>query len=197
MPDYGLSDLSVLCDEGEDEMNEATFGGGEGEDCLWGEEQSHELARLHEEFLREGAREGASGGFFGDALADGANDFMLEEAQPDEAALDPSEPFSEMHDDAEIASLDSTTLSMLESLRSTNTALPAGSAASNRGLHVEGLPSNLQEQEIKQLLSHFGSLSHFQMERREGGTSASIVYANPAITETACVNLNGIAIGAG
>ena len=69
-------------------------------------------------------------------------------------------------------------------------------AASNRGLRVSGLPRTLDEAQTKQLLTHFGPLAHFQLQR--GGTSnvALLSYQDPSVTDSACESLNGIPLGA-
>ncbi|KAL1500042.1 hypothetical protein AB1Y20_012719 [Prymnesium parvum] len=192
VPDYGLADLSSLADE-DDALNDDTFGGGEdAPGWEWGAEQSDELAKLHEEFLREGGHSG--GGFFGEALADHSHDFILEDGAGDDAGYDGLEGQGEEAVDGQIEELDPASRAMLESLQARSSV---ASANASRGLCVEGLPAQLGEEQVKQLLSHFGTLARFHLKRTATHATAFVAYSNVSITETACVNLNGISMGSG
>ena len=170
LQDYGLSDLSALTDgQDDDALNDDTFGTDGQAGWDWGSEETLELARLHEEFLQG---QSSQGGFFGDALEDNANDFMLESVPTEDTVLE------------------SGLIGGLE-----EAAGPA--LSSNRGLRVSGLPAHLDEAEVKQLLSHFGALSRFSMQREATSAVAELMYEDSSITETACVNLNGIPMGSG
>ena len=110
LPDYGLADLSTLTDETEDDLNDDTFGGGGGgANWDWGTEQSAELAKLHEEFLREGGQAGA--GFFGDL--DSADVVIEDGGLIDDLGADPVECEGEEAMDGEIDDLDPATRAML------------------------------------------------------------------------------------
>lgn len=188
VPDYGLSDLSTLTED-DDALNDDTFGGGGQTGWEWGSEETLELARLHEEFLQGAAGNTAQGSFFGDAL-DGANDFLLEEpGSLGLAGLDEMDDPEGDGDDLEL--LESQAQRLLDS------APGADISKGNRGLRVGGFPPTLDEVQVKQLLSHFGALASFRLERSAVTASAVISYEDRDVTAVACVNLDGIPMGAG
>lgn len=203
----------------EDTFNDDTFG--ETGEWQQGNEAALEMSRLHEAFLSGelemppsdkpaeyipdssmaepgffGGAAAGGAGFFGDLNVGGGDDFLLE----DEAAMDAFDMLPNLDDDAPL-SLDAHTESLLGSPSKKASTPPAASgrgaaAASNRGLRVSGLPRTLDEAQTKQLLTHFGPLAHFQLQR--GGTSnvALLSYQDPSVTDSACESLNGIPLGA-
>jgi len=66
-------------------------------------------------------------------------------------------------------------------------------------IFIGGLPTHLNEGDVKKLLSTFGQLKSFNLVRDSlTGLSKGFAfceYADPNITDTACASLNGMAIG--
>ena len=218
IPDYGLEDLAPGDDEeyGEGFNDETTFGDedtfnddtfGDAGEWRQGNESALEMSKLHEQFLSgdytmpqtaqaetyEPGQE--AGGFFGDMLEGaGGADFLLED-DPSLDALGPS-----LDDDAldMPLSLDAHTEQLLESPSRHQVAAqraPPPATTSNRGLRVGGLPRTLDETQTKQLLTHFGPLKHFELQRGAVSNTATLSYQDASITETACASLHGIPLG--
>ena len=178
--DYGLEAIGGG-DEEEDTFNDDTFG----DAPISGEFDFNNegMARLHEEFLAAGGGAGGGGGFFGDALQEGNEDFMLE------AGLDAQDSLrSDLGLGMDLGFLD-------DPAPQPTPAPPAPAARS--GLRVAGLPSNLDEEQVKQVLSHFGALATFTLKRGAGAATsvALLSYQDPAVAKDACASLHGIPLG--
>ncbi len=195
LPDYGLE--VVGGDEGDAAFDDDdTFGGG----GTWeqGNEAALDMAQLHEEFLQGDAfgdltDAGGGMGFFGDDL--GQFDFTLE----DEPPMGEDAPPSALDDEISL-SLDAQTQQLLDD----SSPAPFGAApaplkagAGNKGLRVTGLPPTLDELQTKQLLTHFGALSFFELRRGETSGTALLSYGDDTVTETAAASLHGIPLTAG
>ena len=180
--DYGLEAGSGTDDENEeaDLANDDTFGdlpamvAGEG-DFDFNHEQ---MARLHEEFLGE-----SGAGFFGGGIQDGSTDFMLE---AERGELEPREPEPEIDLDAYTQFLDEP--------GPHSPSAPSETGIRN-GIRVAGLPANLDEVQVKQLLSHFGQLATFTLHRSAQSGTALLSYQDPAVAKAACASLHGIPLG--
>eukprot|EP00965_Chrysotila_dentata_P003524 115287-Pleurochrysis_carterae.AAC.2 len=183
LPDYGLDDLvhdNGLLETSADALNDDTFGA--------------PLENLQEEFVLAGD---PGGGFFGE-LGKG-DDYLLE---PDGLTSDPSMLEGALEDedgdlqpdtDADFG-LDAHLQRMMDFVQSPESKVHAPSLG-RRGLRVTGLPPSLDEMQTRQLLSHFGPLSHFEM-RKEGQSSVAMLsYQDESLTNTACSNLHGIPLG--
>ena len=138
-------------DEDDDLANDDTFGDvpstqeGLGGDFDFNNEA---MARAHEEFLAEngdGGGGGDGGGFFGDAQ-DGGQDFSLDAGMEQGLDMD----FGFLDDPAPPQ------------------AAPSSPSDKRNGLRVAGLPPNLDEVQVKQVLSHFGPLASFSLQRCVG-----------------------------
>ena len=168
--DYGLEAIGGSLEE-DDSLNDDTFGGGGG-GADWTQESHDAMAQLHEQFLSElpdAGPPGGGGGFFGSDLNDASNFFSLEDGggaleEPGlGGALEPEAP-------------------------PPSASVPA--AAKGSALRVSGLPSQMDAEQVKQLLSHFGPLSYFEL----GRGSAVLSYQDTSITAIAQSNLQGIPI---
>ena len=203
----------------EDTFNDDTFG--DAGEWKQGNEAALEMSRLHEAFLSGelemppserpaeyipdmdagdmGLLSADAGGFFGDLGGlggGGLGDFLLE----DEPSFDI--PLPNLDDDVPL-SLDAHTESLLDSpskqappRAQADPLAAAGAASSNRGLRVSGLPRNLDETQTKQLLTHFGPLAHFQLQRGAASNTALLSYQDASVTDSACASLHGIPLGA-
>ena len=186
--DYGLEEVGGSGgdddDEEDDLANDDTFGDvpttreGLGGDFDFNNEG---MARLHEEFLAAGGDGGGGGGFFGDAL-DGGQEFTLE------AGLDAG-----MQDAGMVQGLDMD-LGFLDDPAPAQAAPPSPLDKRN-GLRVAGLPPNLDEVQVKQVLSHFGPLASFSLTRGAGANVALLSYQDPAVAKEAATSLNGVPLG--
>ena len=74
-------------------------------------------------------------------------------------------------------------------------APPIDDPGLRNGLRVAGLPANLDEVQVKQLLSHFGPLSTFTLQRTAFSGTALLSYQDPAVAKDACASLHGIPLG--
>ena len=188
--DYGLEEVGGSGgdddDEEDDLANDDTFGDvpttreGLGGDFDFNNEG---MARLHEEFLAAGGDGGGGdgGGFFGDAQ-DGGQDFTLE------AGLDAG-----MQDAGMVQGLDMD-LGFLDDPAPPQAA-PSSPSDKRNGLRVAGLPPNLDEVQVKQVLSHFGPLASFSLQRGAGANVALLSYQDPAVAKEAATSLNGVPLG--
>lgn len=65
-------------------------------------------------------------------------------------------------------------------------------------IFIGGLPSYLTEEQVRELLSSFGELKHFNLVKEYTGNSKGFAfaeYADPALTDIACEGLNGMELG--
>jgi len=183
--DYGLEEVGSVVDEDEeadDLANDDTFGDApttrEGLDDF--DFNNEGMARLHEEFLAAGGG-GGGGGFFGD-IQDGAQDFTLEAD-------------AGMQDGGMVQGLDMD-LGFLDDPAPPQAA-PSSPLDTRNGLRVAGLPPNLDEVQVKQVLSHFGPLASFSLQTGQGagGNVALLSYQDPAVAKEAATSLNGVPLG--
>lgn len=178
----------------DDALNDDTFGdvsiGGD-----W-EQNQEQLAKMHEEFLADQSKAGG-GGFFGD-LGD-TNDFLLEpdsleslESKSLEPEAPPRPPL-QVEDDAPLE-MDAGLRHMLDetSPRQPKAKVPP---LATSGLRVAGLPSSLDALGARQLLSHFGALGSFELQRGATTSTALLSYQDPAVSQTAYQSLQGIPLG--
>jgi len=184
--DYGLEEVGSVVDEDEeadDLANDDTFGDApttrEGLDDF--DFNNEGMARLHEEFLAAGGG-GGGGGFFGD-IQDGAQDFTLEADAGMQA------------DGGMVQGLDMD-LGFLDDPAPPQAA-PSSPLDTRNGLRVAGLPPNLDEVQVKQVLSHFGPLASFSLQTGQGagGNVALLSYQDPAVAKEAATSLNGVPLG--
>jgi hypothetical protein len=173
-PDYGLDEsIQEPGGDGHDEYNDDTFGDDVPTGGDWAQD-SRRLAQLHETFLAE--------------RPSGAGFFELGNADGDElGALDGGAGDGELPMDASL-------LDMLD-ISSPPRRAPAARSGHVNGLRVSGLPPTLSEEQARQLLSHFGPLSSFELRREAAGSTAMLSYQNPAVAESACASLQGIPLG--
>ena len=203
--------------EAEDALNDDTFGD-VSLDGHWQQSQA-ELAKLHDEFLADSKGEafGAGGGFFGNLP--GGDEYLLEPSKepsappvaPPVAArraplppapLAPRPPMGEapLVMDAGLRSMLDDASPALAALTQGGGGGPGGGAppSAPAALRVMGLPSTLDDLGARQLLTHFGALSSFELQRGGGvgGTSvATLSYQDPEVAQTAFESLQGIPLG--
>ena len=141
------------------------------------------MARLHEEFLAAGGG-GDGGGFFGD-VQDGAQDFTLE---ADGGMQDGQDGGMVQGLEMDLGFLDDPAPPQ---------AAPSSPLDTRNGLRVAGLPPNLDEVQVKQVLSHFGPLASFSLQTGQGagGNVALLSYQDPAVAKDAATSLNGVPLG--
>ena len=207
LPDYGLAEVGGAGDDDEAFDNDDTFGDANNDDTFgdageWqqGNEAALDMAQLHEDFMAGeafaaggGAADSAASFFGGDV---GIGDFMLE----DEPSLGLGIELDESAAAQEELELDAQTKMLLDEVFSAPSPEKQPPAkAAGRGLRVGGLPSNLDEDKVKTLLTHFGALGQFELQRGSGPEMgllvAFIAYQDPSITETAAASLQGIPLG--
>lgn len=65
-------------------------------------------------------------------------------------------------------------------------------------IFIGGLPSYLTEEQVRELLTSFGELKHFNLVKEYTGNSKGFAfaeYADPSLTDVACEGLNGMELG--